>query len=212
MLLYYFLMKNRNGKTGKARIVARAKLPTRFGKFTILGVEGRGKNETAVVLEHGRVRGAKAPLVRIHSQCLTGDMLFRSAAIAGRSSNCRLKKIAKDPAGVLLYLPQEGRGIGLMNKLRAYELQDGGMDTVEANRKLGFADDSRDYSFSAEALKLLGVRSVRLLSNNPDKVEQLEGAGIRVVERIPCQPPAGNLSRAYLRTKKEKLGHLLGNL
>jgi GTP cyclohydrolase II len=205
-------MKNRNGKTVRARIVARAKLPTRFGKFTILGVEGRAKEETAVVLEHGRVRGAKAPLVRIHSQCLTGDMLFSERCDCRGQLELALKKIAKSPAGLLLYLPQEGRGIGLMNKLRAYELQDGGMDTVEANRKLGFADDSRDYSFSAEALKLLGVRSVRLLSNNPDKVKQLEDAGIRVVERIPCQPPAGRLSRAYLRTKKEKLGHILADI
>ncbi|HEV3253353.1 MAG TPA: GTP cyclohydrolase II RibA, partial [Candidatus Acidoferrales bacterium] len=113
---------------------------------------------------------------------------------------------------VLLYLPQEGRGIGLMNKLKAYELQDHGMDTVEANRRLGFAADSRDYRFSAEALKALGIRRVRLLSNNPDKVQQLELAGIRVVERVPCQPRTGRRSRAYLRTKKTKLGHLLAGL
>ena len=113
---------------------------------------------------------------------------------------------------MLLYLPQEGRGIGLMNKLKAYELQDGGMDTVEANHRLGFAADSRDYRFSAQALRLLGVRRVRLLSNNPEKVRQLERAGVRVVERVPCQPPASQASRPYLRAKKTKLGHLLTRL
>ena len=113
---------------------------------------------------------------------------------------------------MVLYLPQEGRGIGLINKLKAYELQDAGLDTVEANRKLGFADDSRDYEFAAEALKALGVRAVRLLSNNPDKVAQLERSGIRVVERIPCRPRTSQHSRAYLRTKKDKMGHLLAGL
>jgi 3,4-dihydroxy 2-butanone 4-phosphate synthase/GTP cyclohydrolase II len=121
-----------------------------------------------------------------------------------------LRKIAKEPAGVVLYLPQEGRGIGLLNKLKAYELQDGGLDTVEANEKLGFADDSRDYSFAAEALKALGIHRVRLLSNNPDKIEQLERAGIKVVERVPCRPRTSRHSKAYLRTKKQKMGHLLG--
>jgi GTP cyclohydrolase II len=113
---------------------------------------------------------------------------------------------------VLLYLPQEGRGIGLMNKLRAYELQDLGMDTVEANESLGFAADVREYRFSAEILKKLGVRKIRLLSNNPEKVKQLEEAGIRVVERVPCQPRVCSVSRAYLKTKKAKMGHLLEGL
>ncbi len=109
---------------------------------------------------------------------------------------------------MVLYLPQEGRGIGLLNKLKAYELQDGGLDTVEANQQLGFADDSRDYEFAAEALKALGIRRVRLLSNNPDKIRQLERAGIRVVERVPCRPRTSHHSRKYLRTKKQKMGHL----
>jgi GTP cyclohydrolase II len=123
-----------------------------------------------------------------------------------------LKKITAAPAGLLLYLPQEGRGIGLLNKIRAYELQDGGMDTVQANESLGFAADTRDYGFSAEALKALGVRQVRLLSNNPDKVQQLEQAGIKVVERVPCQPRMTKLTRGYLSTKKSKMGHLLAGL
>jgi GTP cyclohydrolase II len=200
---------SRRSKSARIRIVAEAALPTRFGLFTILGIEGRAPEETAVVLCHGRLRGRAAPVVRIHSQCLTGD------ALASKRCDCRgqlelsLRKIAAAPAGLLLYLPQEGRGIGLINKLRAYQLQDGGMDTVEANHQLGFAADSRSYRFSAEALRLLGVRRVRLLSNNPDKVQQLERYGIRVVERMPCRPRNSSASRAYLQTKRAKLGHLL---
>ena len=123
-----------------------------------------------------------------------------------------MKKIGRAPSGVLLYLPQEGRGIGLMNKLRAYELQDGGMDTVEANVSLGFAADAREYDFPAKVLKRLGAKKIRLLSNNPDKVRQLESAGIRVVERVPCQARISKISRTYLQTKKRKMGHLLQGL
>jgi len=191
------------------KVVARAKLPTRFGVFTILGMRGRGPGEEAVVLVHGRLNGRVAPLVRIHSQCLTGDVLASQRCDCRAQLELSLRKIGRAAAGVLLYLPQEGRGIGLMNKLKAYEWQDRGMDTVEANHKLGFAADSRDYRFSAAALRRLGVRRVRLLSNNPDKVRQLEEGGVRVLERVPCQPRTGRQSRAYLRTKKNKLGHLL---
>ena len=200
-------------KTSKARIriVARAKLPTRFGPFEILGFEGRNPVESAVALVHGRIRG-QTPLVRIHSQCFTGDVLASERCDCRAQLELSLRRIAASRCGVLLYLPQEGRGIGLMNKLRAYELQDRGMDTVEANEELGFAADSRDYRFSAAALLLLGVRRVRLLSNNPDKVQQLEGAGIRVVERVPCRPRTSRVSHAYLETKRTKMGHLLDNL
>ena len=200
-------------KTPKTRIgiVARAKLPTRFGPFEILGIEGGKPEESAVALVHGHVR-SKTPLVRIHSQCLTGDVLSSQRCDCRAQLELSLRRIAAAPAGILLYLPQEGRGIGLMNKLRAYELQDRGMDTVEANEKLGFAADSRDYSFSAAALRLLGVRRVRLLSNNPDKVQQLESAGIRVVERVPCRPRISQVSRAYMETKRTKMGHLLDSL
>jgi GTP cyclohydrolase II len=190
------------------RIVARAKLPTRFGPFEILGIEGKTEQESAVALVRGKIRGG-SPLVRIHSQCFTGDTLTSERCDCRAQLELSLRKIADSPSGVLLYLPQEGRGIGLMNKLRAYELQDRGMDTVEANEELGFAADSRDYGFSAEALRLLGVRRVRLLSNNPDKVQQLEKAGIRVVERVPCRPRITRNSRAYMETKRTKLGHLL---
>jgi 3,4-dihydroxy 2-butanone 4-phosphate synthase / GTP cyclohydrolase II len=197
----------------KARVVARAQLPTSFGKFGIFALQGSRAAEEAVAIVHGDLNGrAPAPLVRVHSQCLTGDVF------GSRRCDCRaqlefsLRKIAKEPAGIVLYLPQEGRGIGLINKIKAYELQDAGLDTVEANRRLGFAADSRDYEFAAEALKALGVCVVRLLSNNPDKVQQLEKSGVRVTKLIPCRPPTGRLSRAYLRTKREKLGHLLAGL
>jgi GTP cyclohydrolase II len=193
-------------------VVARAHLPTRFGRFEILGIQGSKSGEEAVAIQHGKLRGAVVPLVRVHSQCLTGDVFTSERCDCRAQLEFSLRKIAKEPSGILLYLPQEGRGIGLINKLKAYELQDDGLDTVEANRRLGFAPDSRDYEFAAEALKALGLRTVRLLSNNPDKVEQLERGGIRVVNRIPCRPPTSDHSRNYLRTKKDKLGHVLAGL
>jgi GTP cyclohydrolase II len=199
--------KNHNGK---ARVVARADLPTTFGRFKIFGIEG-GKGEEAVAIQHGRI-SKRAPLVRVHSQCLTGDVFTSQRCDCRAQLEFSLRKIAKEPAGIVLYLPQEGRGIGLINKLKAYELQDEGLDTVEANQRLGFEADTRDYQFAAEALKALDVKSVRLLSNNPDKVQQLEESGIRVVERVPCRPRTSRHSRAYLRTKKDKLGHLLAGL
>jgi len=202
----------RKGKSGKARVVARAQLPTSFGRFEILGIEGRKPHEQAVAIRHGVLRDRRAPLVRVHSQCLTGDVFTSERCDCRAQLEYSLRKIAKAPAGVLLYLPQEGRGIGLLNKLKAYELQDEGLDTVEANRRLGFAADSRDYEFAAEALKILGIRAVRLLSNNPDKVKQLERSGVRVVKRLPCRPHTSNHSQKYLRTKKDKLGHILAGL
>ena len=204
-------MKRRK-QTGKARVVARAELPTRFGRFTVAGIEGRGADEEAAAIIRGNVakdaKGRKAPLVRIHSQCLTGDVFTSERCDCRAQLEFSLRRIAKEPSGVVLYLPQEGRGIGLLNKLKAYELQDGGLDTVEANQQLGFADDSRDYEFAAEALKALGISRVRLLSNNPDKIKQLERAGIRVVERVPCRPRTSHHSKEYLKTKKRKMGHL----
>ena len=192
-----------------ARSVAHAELPTRYGRFTIYGFQGAGPQEEAVALVRGNVNGKTAPLVRVHSQCLTGDVLASLRCDCRAQLELSLKKIGQASSGILLYLPQEGRGIGLMNKLRAYELQDGGMDTVEANQELGFAADARDYDFSAQILKQLGARKIRLLSNNPEKVRQLEQAGIRVVERVPCQPRISKTSRAYLQTKKKKMGHIL---
>jgi len=191
------------------RAVAHAELPTRYGRFTIYGFKGRGPLEEGVALVRGKLNGKTAPLVRVHSQCLTGDVLASLRCDCRAQLELSLKKIGQASSGILLYLPQEGRGIGLMNKLRAYQLQDDGMDTVEANETLGFAADARDYDFSAQILKRLGATKIRLLSNNPEKVRQLEQAGIRVVERVPCQPRISKISRSYLETKKKKMGHLL---
>lgn len=204
-------------KSSQARIVAQAQLPTRFGPFRIFGIEGGGPGEEAVALVRGDLNGksparGKPALLRVHSQCLTGDVFTSERCDCRAQLEFSLRKIAREPRGIVLYLPQEGRGIGLLNKLKAYELQDRGLDTVEANRELGFDVDSRDYDFAAEALKALGVRSVRLLSNNPEKVRQLQAAGIQVAERVPCRPRTSHHSRAYLRTKKHKLGHILAGL
>src|SRR3974390_2910626 len=155
-------------QTGRVKVVARAELPTRFGRFRIPAGKGRGADEEAVAIQHGRLKNGCAPVVRIHSQCLTGDVFTSERCDCRAQLELSLRKIAKAPSGIVLYLPQEGRGIGLINKVKAYELQDEGLDTVEANRKLGFAADSRDYDFAASALKALGVRSVRVLSKHPD--------------------------------------------
>jgi 3,4-dihydroxy 2-butanone 4-phosphate synthase/GTP cyclohydrolase II len=207
--------KPRSVEKGAAHVVAGASLPTSFGDFRIFGIEGN-PGEEAVAIQHGKIdraaKGKKVPLVRVHSQCLTGDVFTSQRCDCRAQLEFSLRKIAKEPSGLLLYLPQEGRGIGLINKLKAYELQDAGLDTVEANRMLGFKDDARDYEFAAKALKSLGIRSLRLLSNNPDKVKQLEQGGIRVVERVPCRPRTSHHSKSYLRTKKEKMGHILAGL
>jgi GTP cyclohydrolase II len=193
----------------KLKDVAHAVLPTRCGKFTVHGFNGKGPQEEAVALVRGKLNGKSAPLVRVHSQCLTGDVLNSLRCDCRAQLELSLKKIGAAPSGVLLYLPQEGRGIGLMNKLRAYQLQDQGMDTVEANEALGFASDAREYEFPAKILKQLGATKIRLLSNNPEKVRQLEESGIQVLERVPCQPRVSKISRKYLATKKSKMGHLL---
>ena len=207
---------HRNGdralKSREARLIAQAELPTPYGRFRIYGFEGRGPQEEAVALVRGNPNGRIAPLVRVHSQCLTGDVLHSLRCDCRAQLELSLQKIGKASAGILLYLPQEGRGIGLMNKLRAYQLQDRGMDTVEANVSLGFAADLREYDFPAKVLRKLGATKIRLLSNNPDKVKQLESAGVKVIERVPCQPRISKVSRAYLQTKKSKMGHLLEGL
>ena len=193
--------------------VAEADFPTRFGSFRIYGFDGRGPDctEEAVVLAMGELAG-DPPLVRIHSQCLTGDV-FHSLRCDCRSQlELSLERIAAEGRGLLIYEHQEGRGIGLLNKLRAYQLQDEGADTVEANEQLGFEADLRDYELPGAILSYFGVTSVRLLSNNPRKIEALERAGIQIAERIPCQAAHTGSTAYYLRTKKEKLGHLLEGL
>ena len=204
--------KRKVKKDKSVKLIARAALPTRYGRFTIYGFKGRGPLDEAIALVRRKLSGKTAPLVRVHSQCLTGDVLGSLRCDCRAQLELSLKKIGKAGSGILLYLPQEGRGIGLMNKLRAYQLQDGGMDTVEANETLGFAADARDYDFSAQILKKLGAKKIRLLSNNPEKVRQLEDSGIRVIQRVPCQPPISKISRAYLQTKKSKMGHILEGL
>ena len=202
--------------------VAEANFPTRWGQFRIYGFEGpaershgaspNGHNgsakEEAVALVMGDIH-SKAPLVRIHSQCLTGDVFHSMRCDCRQQLELALSMIAKAGAGILLYEQQEGRGIGLMAKLQAYELQDKGFDTVEANVELGYDNDYREYKLPAEMLRQLGVSQVRLISNNPDKVAALENSGIKVVERVPAEVEPYKHSENYLRTKKEKMGHLL---
>lgn len=193
------------------RKVAEANFPSRFGQFRIYGFEDvRGdETEEAVALKIGNLSSDAGPaLVRIHSQCLTGDV-FHSLRCDCRSQlELALDQIVAEQRGLLIYEHQEGRGIGLLNKLRAYELQDEGLDTVEANEKLGFEADLRDYALPAAILRYFDVTEVRLLSNNPDKVAALEKAGIRVVERAPIVVPPLETTAEYLKTKREKLGHL----
>lgn len=192
---------------------AEAKFPSRWGNFRILGFEGGPGSspaiETAVALVLGDIH-AKPPLVRIHSQCLTGDVFGSLRCDCREQLEIALSMISEEGSGILLYEQQEGRGIGLMAKLQAYELQDRGLDTVEANEQLGFKADHREFSLPAGMLKALGVSQVRLLSNNPQKVAALEAAGIKVVERVPCEAQSTEHAEKYLRTKKEKMGHLLG--
>ena len=198
----------------RLRPIASADFPTRWGNFRIYGFRGefgtgqQPRDEDAVALVMGDVHSSP-PLVRIHSQCLTGDVFGSLRCDCRQQLEMALSMIAEQGAGILIYEQQEGRGIGLMAKLQAYELQDQGLDTVEANERLGFKADYREFALPAEILKVLGVSSVRLLSNNPDKVRQLESSGIQVVERVPCQPRLSKLSRGYMQTKKSKMGHLL---
>jgi GTP cyclohydrolase II len=197
--------------TLSAKQLASADFPTRWGKFRIYGFRlnpvANGKPEEAVALVMGDVH-ASPPLVRIHSQCLTGDVFGSLRCDCRQQLEMALGMIAEEGVGILIYEQQEGRGIGLMPKLQAYELQDSGLDTVEANEKLGFKADHREFALPAEMLKTLGVEKVRLVSNNPDKVAALERAGIEVVERVPCEVEPSEHAEEYLRTKKEKMGHL----
>jgi GTP cyclohydrolase II len=199
--------------------IAEADFPTRWGTFRILGFEGvnaAGQSggasahteEGLVALVMGDIH-TKPPLVRIHSQCLTGDVFGSLRCDCRLQLELALKAISKEGAGILLYEQQEGRGIGLMAKLKAYELQDHGRDTVEANEELGFAADCRGYELPAEALKLLGVKKVRLMTNNPEKVAALESAGITVTERVSAEVEPQESFAGYLKTKQEKMGHIL---
>jgi len=192
--------------------LAEAEFPTRWGKFRIMGFEGRtraGKVDEAVVLVMGDINSA-APILRIHSQCLTGDVFHSLRCDCRQQLELALATIAKAGAGILLYEQQEGRGIGIMAKLRAYELQDKGRDTIEANLDLGFRADQRGYELPAAILRQMEVKAVRLMTNNPEKVAALESAGVRVAERISAEVAPEAHSAKYLKTKRDKMGHLVG--
>lgn len=206
--------------------IAEADFPTRWGSFRIMGFEGTLPSARPCC-EHGETAGkrmeglvalvmgdihAAPPVVRIHSQCLTGDVFGSLRCDCRLQLELALGKIAEEGAGILLYEQQEGRGIGLMAKLKAYELQDNGLDTVEANVELGFAPDCRAYELPAEVLKLLGVGAVRLITNNPEKVAALQAAGIEVTERVSAEVEAQEGFERYLRTKQEKMGHILDSV
>jgi len=190
------------------RFIATAKLPTQWGEFSIHGFEEAVNGKEHVALAMGDVAEGKPVLIRVHSECLTGDALFSQRCDCGPQLEAALAAISKEGRGVVLYLRQEGRGIGLMNKIRAYALQDKGADTVEANEQLGFGADLREYAICETMLEHLGIKKVRLLTNNPRKVKALEAHGIEVVERIALQTGRNPHNEGYLQTKQGKLGHL----
>jgi GTP cyclohydrolase II len=206
------------------RKMADADFPTRWGQFRILGFEGSVENplpcndsmpapairiESAVALVMGDITSGPPPIVRIHSQCLTGDVFHSLRCDCRQQLELALATIAEEGRGILLYENQEGRGIGLMAKLQAYELQDRGRDTIEANLELGYAADCRHFELPAEVLKMLGLTAVRLMTNNPEKVEALELAGVQVVERLSAIVPSEPTNEFYLKTKQDKMGHLV---
>jgi 3,4-dihydroxy 2-butanone 4-phosphate synthase / GTP cyclohydrolase II len=206
------LIQYRMQTEGLVRRVAVAGLPTDHGDFRIAAYESLIDHETHVALVRGEIGDGERVLVRVHSRCLTGDVFHSARCDCGAQLDAAMQRIAEEGRGVLLYLNQEGRGIGLANKIRAYELQEQGLDTVEANERLGFKPDQRDYGIGVQILKDLGVRSMRLLSNNPRKLVGLEGYGLSVAEWLPLEIPASDHSRDYLRVKKQKLGHKLSSV
>ncbi len=192
--------------------VAETRLPTPFGTFKLFGFESENKSENVLALIMGTPTMEEAALVRIHSQCLTGDVFGSERCDCGDQLHFALDTIGHYGTGILIYQLQEGRGIGLMNKLLAYELQDSGHDTVEANHHLGFEADQRNYDLCAAVLRHLGILRVRLMTNNPQKFDALAAAGIQVVERVPIEIPPSDSTKKYLKTKKAKLGHLLSKV
>ncbi|MCU1719349.1 GTP cyclohydrolase II [Pseudomonas sp. 5P_3.1_Bac2] len=192
--------------------VAASQLPTPFGVFTMHGFLDEETGKEHVALTFGDIADGAPVLGRLHSECLTGDALFSLRCDCGFQLEAALRAIAEEGRGVLLYLRQEGRGIGLLNKIRAYELQDGGADTVEANERLGFAADLRDYRICLPMLEHLGVSQLKLMTNNPRKVKALTDMGIQVADRVPLQKGLNSYNEKYLATKAGKLGHMLGSL
>jgi 3,4-dihydroxy 2-butanone 4-phosphate synthase/GTP cyclohydrolase II len=206
------LIKYRMRTESLIRRVAVAHMPTSYGEFRVHAFESDVDHQTHLALVKGEIGDGTDVLVRVHSQCLTGDVLHSIRCDCGAQLDAAMERIAAEGRGVLLYLNQEGRGIGLANKIRAYELQDEGFDTVEANERLGFKADQRDYGVGVQILREIGVRSMRLLSNNPRKLVGIEGYGLSVSEWLPLEVPLQEATRRYLTTKKEKLGHKLSSV
>jgi 3,4-dihydroxy 2-butanone 4-phosphate synthase / GTP cyclohydrolase II len=202
------IITHRRQRERLIRRAATSTIPTRFGTFTVHAYESLVDTKPYLALTYGEL-GPGPTLVRVHSSCLTGDVFHSQRCDCGEQLERALQLIVKEGAGVLLYIQQEGRGIGLINKIRAYELQEHGHDTVEANRLLGFAPDIRDYGIGAQILRDLGLAEIRLMTNNPGKVVGLEGMGLMVVQRVPLEIPPNEANRRYLRTKRDKMGHLL---
>ena len=189
--------------------IAEARLPTETGEFRLLGFRSRVSTEEFVVLVKGELRADRPSLVRIHSQCMTGDVFGSLKCDCGRQLEASMKLIEQEGHGAIIYQQQEGRGIGIINKIRAYALQDEGADTIEANEQLGFAADMRRYEQCAEILLELGLQAVRVMSDNPAKIQALRQAGLEVVERVPLEVEPHDFFAGYLKTKKEKMGHLV---
>ncbi|SFB19066.1 3,4-dihydroxy 2-butanone 4-phosphate synthase / GTP cyclohydrolase II [Cohnella sp. OV330] len=203
------LIRYRNDKEKLVKREVAVRMPTDFGDFEMVAYSNEVDNKEHVALVKGVIDDSEPVLLRVHSECLTGDIFHSHRCDCGPQLEAAMRQIAREGRGILLYMRQEGRGIGLLNKLRAYQLQEEGLDTVEANIKLGFAPDLRDYGIGAQILKDLGVRRIRLLTNNPRKVRGLEGYGLEIVERVPIQMTENEDNKSYLRTKRSKLGHLL---